>query len=117
MFDPNNRVHVNYSVDRASDGTIIRSSIMVNLYEESVEGAVKLYREIKEQIEVVEKSMGGQVNPKEVMAFPECPDHKVKMLMRTRRADAGIFFGCPHFGSSGCSKTLQYPVIPKADVR
>lgn len=116
MFDPSNRIHINYSTDKASDGTVIRSSIMVNIYEQDVENAVKLYREIKEQIELVEKS-GNQQVPKEVMAFPECPDHRVKMLMRTRRQDGGIFFGCPMYGNSGCSKTVQYPVISKADIR
>ena len=115
MFDPNNRIHINYSTDKASDGTIIRSSIMVNIYEQDVENAVKLYREIKEQIEIVERDSKPQTNhqnTKEVVGFPECPDHKVKMLMRTRRADGGIFFGCPMYGNSGCAKTVQYPVTP-----
>lgn len=75
MFDPSNRIHINYSTDKASDGTVIRSSIMVNIYEQDVENAVKLYQEIREQIELVEKSMGGPAKSKEVMAFPECPDH------------------------------------------
>ncbi|MSU54549.1 MAG: hypothetical protein EXS48_01780 [Candidatus Staskawiczbacteria bacterium] len=110
MFEPNNRVHVNYSVDRASDGTVIRSSIMVNLYEESVEGAVKLYREIKEQIESIEKT-GNPQTPKEVMAFPTCPDHGVRMLMRTRKSDGSIFFGCAKYGSDGCQKTMQFPLV------
>ena len=114
MFDSINRIHINYSTDRASDGTIIRSSIMVNIYEQDVESAVKLYKELKEQLTAIDIDKDN--NPlaiKEVLEFPECPDHRVKMLMRTRRSDGGIFFGCPMYGSNGCSKTVQFPLVPK----
>jgi len=112
MFDSNNRIHINFSTDKASDGTIIRSSIMVNIYEQDVENAVKLYRDLKEQLGGFHTS----TNTTEVIRFPECPDHKVKMLMRTRRSDGGIFFGCPMFVNGGCKKTVQYPVSPKTSV-
>ena len=107
MFD-SSRIHINFSTEKASDGTIIRSSIMVNIHEDSVENAVKLYRELKEQLE----GLNGQISNKDIVGFPECPIHKIKMIMRTRRADGGVFFGCAMFGSNGCPKTVQYPVIP-----
>jgi len=112
MIIPDYKIHINYSTDKDSDGAIIRSSIMVNIYEEEVEAAVKLYRELKAQIE------GDQATPiksgnRRVESFPECPDHKVKMVMRARRSDGGIFFGCPMYKSLGCQKTAQYPTSPK----
>jgi hypothetical protein len=116
MIIPDYKIHINYSTDKASDGTTIRSSIMVNIYEEKVEAAVKLYRELKAQIEgdqtVPLKSGNGRVD-----SFPECPDHKVKMVMRTRRSDGGVFFGCPMYESLGCQKTAQYPINQKKTVK
>ncbi len=116
MFDPINRIHINYSTDRASDGTIIRSSIMVNLYEDSVEKAVDLYKQLKEQLTAIDKDSNPRVS-REMLDFPECPDHKVKMFMRTRKSDGGIFFGCPMYGSNGCKKTVQFPLAPKENIQ
>src|SRR3989344_4020124 len=111
-----NRIHINYCTSRASDGTIISSSIMVNIHEEDIEAAVELYRELKAQLEgipgVVPGGSNGQTSQpirKEVGFFPECPYHHVRMLLRTRRSDGGIFFGCPMYEAKGCQKTAKYP--------
>ncbi len=109
MFNSDNKIHINYSTEKAFDGTIIRSSIMVNIYENDVEAAVKLYREIRKQLE--DNLGNGQA---EVMDCPICPDHKVKMVLKSRRDGSGFFFGCPMF-SQGCKKTAPYP-IQNADI-
>jgi hypothetical protein len=110
------KIHLNCSTDRASDGTIIRTSILVNIYAEDVETAVKLYRDIQQQLQ------GGEVNghqeaKKEIGGFPECPDHKIKMFMRTQRTTGAIFFGCPLYESAGCQKTAQHPALRRPNFK
>lgn len=115
MFTPNNRIHINFSTERASDGSIIRSSLMVNINTEEVGTALELYHDLKKRLEhdnnVIEKSGNGQINP-----FPVCPDHKIKMIMRTRHSDNSLFFGCPLYASRGCKRTKQYPITWKTNI-
>lgn len=99
-----NKIHINYSAEKASDGSTIRESIMVNIHEEDVVTAVKLYQELRERLEAnPEATKAIKVQP-----FPECPVHKVKMLLRTKRTDNSAFFGCPFYASKGCQQTISH---------
>ncbi|MBU6414866.1 topoisomerase DNA-binding C4 zinc finger domain-containing protein [Patescibacteria group bacterium] len=48
---------------------------------------------------------------------PVCPRHKVKMLIRTRKSDGELFFGCAMFNQKGCLEILPYPAQKKANVK
>jgi len=114
MFPSDNRIHINYSREIASDGTVIRSSVMVNVYEQDVESAVKLFRELKEKLEDKPSDTSHQ-SIGDVLGFPSCPDHHIKMILRTRRDGTGYFFGCPKW-NQGCKKILPYPISPKENI-
>lgn len=101
-----NRIHINYSQEKSSDGTIIRSTIMINIHEDDVVSAVALYWQIKDQLETAPVS--SIKNEIKVKPFPECPTHHVSMLLRSRRDTGEQFFGCPLYRSAGCQKTVQY---------
>ncbi len=99
----NNKIQINYSVDKAQDGTVIRSSTTLSIKEDDVKSAVALYRELQKQIEggVSQKSQ-------EVIAAPDCRKHGIKMYLRSRKSDGQLFFGCPQFQMDGCQETAPY---------
>ena len=118
MYNPNNtrlqnRIHLNCAFEK-ENGVIKKSTVMVNIFEWNVSSAIKLYRdilkELSEEAPVIvsenENNKPVQLNTKKIEFFPECPDHHVKMLMRTRKADGVVFFGCP-FYRNGCKRTAQ----------
>jgi hypothetical protein len=90
---------------------------MVNIFEWNVPSAIKLYRDLLRELSeeapvIIPKTENGQSiqpNTKKIEFFttPECPDHKVPMVMRTRKSDGIVFFGCPKY-RDGCRKTAQY---------
>lgn len=122
MTNPS-RVHINWLTEKAQDGSVLRTSIMVNINEVDVTTAVRLYRELKAQLEGSNASgdgraiAGQQSVTKEILGFPECPKHGMKMVLRTRKSDGGIFFGCPMFEGNGCLQTSQYPANQKIGVK
>lgn len=48
---------------------------------------------------------------------PECPRHKIKMWLKSRRSDGQLFFGCAMFDSKGCLESVQYPAQRQANVK
>lgn len=110
MFSSENRIHINFSEDRASDGTLIRSTVLLNVYENDIKSAIDLYQELRKQLENDPNTVRNNDNVQtEVMSSPECPDHKVKMILRTRRDGTGFFWGCPMY-KNGCKKTMPYAI-------
>jgi len=117
MFNPNNRmsnrIHLNCSFEKEND-VITKSTVMVNIFEWNVSSAIKLYRDIlkelsEESVVIDAKTENGQSiqpNTKKIEFFtaPECPDHKVPMVIRTRKSDGIVFFGCSKY-REGCRKT------------
>lgn len=118
MIYPDNRIHINFSSERASDGTVIRSTIMVNIHEEEISTAVALYRELRSQLEnsSIADSNKNETKVETFTEWPMCPSHHVKMLLRTKRSSGDMFYGCPLYSSSGCKTTMPYPVPPKENV-
>jgi len=113
MFNLENRIHINFSMEKASDGSIIRSTILVNLYENDIDSAIELYQELKKRLkdhDIAERSGNEQVG-----SFPFCPEHHCKMILRTRRDGTGYFFGCPMY-NQGCKKTLPYPIVQNTSI-
>ena len=116
MFNSDNRIHINFSMERASDGSIIRSTILANIYESELQSAVELYRELKKQLEDNPGIPLGQTShQEEIIDSPTCPIHKCKMVLRTRRDGTGFFWGCPMY-NQGCKKTAQYPITQETRV-
>jgi len=128
MFNPNNtriqnRIHLNCAFEK-ENGVITKSTVMVNIFEWNVPSAIKLYRdllrELSEETPIIipktENSQSIQPSTQKIEFFPECPDHHVKMLMRTRKSDGVVFFGCP-FYRDGCKRTAQHPINQKMDAR
>jgi hypothetical protein len=117
MYNPNNtrvqqnRIHINCSLEEENGS--IKKKINFNIFEWDLKRAANLYRELLEELgEVpvtVPKTENGQSIQPSVEFFPECPDHHVKMLMRTRKSDGVVFFGCP-FYRDGCKRTAQRPI-------
>ena len=99
----NNKIQINYSVDKAQDGTVIKSSITLSIKEDDVKNAVTLYKELQRQIE----GEGGK-KPPEIISVPDCRRHGVKMYLRSRKTDGQLFFGCPQFQQDGCQETTPY---------
>lgn len=110
------KVQIHFSSEKASDGSLIRESVTVHISDNDPENAIKLYRELKQQIEGGSKGQAGPTAHVEAGFSPECPDHHIKLLMRTRRSDGGIFFGCPMYEGKGCQKTAQYSATKKINV-
>lgn len=123
MFNPNttriqNRIHLNCAFEK-ENGVIKKSTVMVNIFEWNVPSAIKLYRdmlkELSEEAVVIasgtENGQSIQPNTKKIEFFtaPECLDHKVPMVMRTRKSDGFVFFGCPMY-KNGCKRTAQHPI-------
>ena len=118
-----NRIHLNCAFERGENGSITKSSVMVNLFEWIVPGAINLYREILKELSeeapiIVSRTISNPSNQKperkiEFLTAPECPDHKVPMVMRTRKSDRVVFFGCPMLYKTGCKRTAQHPIQGK----
>jgi|GEM_PF-6188029 len=127
MFNPNNtrlqnRIHINCAFEKEGN-TITKSSIMVNIFEWDVKRAANLYSELLRELEEipvtvpkVENNKSVQLNTEKIEFFPECPDHHVKMLMRTRKSDGVVFFGCP-FYRNGCRRTAQHSINQEIGTR
>ena len=128
MYNPNNtrlqnRIHLNCAFEK-ENGVIKKSTVMVNIFEWNVSSAIKLYRdilkELSEEAPVIvsenENNKPVQLNTKKIEFFPECPDHHVKMLMRTRKSDGVVFFGCP-FYRNGCRRTAQHSINQEIGTR
>jgi len=122
MFNPNNtrlqnRIHINFALEK--EGEIIKKSVvMINIFEWDVKRAANLYSELLRElgeapvtIPKTENNKPIQLNTKNIEFFtaPECPDHKVPMVMRTRKSDGFVFFGCPMY-KNGCKRTAQHPI-------
>lgn len=109
-----NRIHLNCAFERGENGSITKSTVMVNIFEWNVPGAINLYREILKELSeeapiIVSRTISNPSNQKperkiEFLTAPLCPDHKVPMVMRTRKSDGIVFFGCPKY-RDGCRKT------------
>ena len=114
-----NKIQINYSLDRDSGGNVIKSSLLINIREKDVATAVELYEELQRQLvgenEEFAPKHGNtdQDDEKESSPVPECPKHNIKMLLRSRKSDGQLFFGCHHF-QSGCKETAQYPIPEEA---
>ncbi|MDP1689485.1 MAG: hypothetical protein Q8L47_05180 [bacterium] len=120
MINPfHDKIHINFSTDRDSSGTIIRSSMLINIKERDVSSAVALFEDLQRQLEgrndeLPPRDNGentDQNNNKEISTIPNCLIHDVKMLLRSRKSDGQLFFGCPMYQSDDCKKTAQYPAL------
>lgn len=120
MINPfHDKIHINYSVDKGSDGTIIRSSMLINIKERDVSSAVALFEDLQRQLEgrieeLAPKDNGEntyQQDDKKSSTIPSCPQHDIKMLLRSRRDTGALFFSCPRYEQEGCRKTAQYPAL------
>ncbi len=121
-YSPYNKIQINYSVDRDQAGNTIKSSLLINIRERDVASAVELYEELQRQLVgeseelALNQENADENNDKEISTVPECPKHNIKMLLRSRKSDGQLFFGC-HMFSDGCKETAQYPVPEEALVR
>lgn len=124
--EPYNKIQINYSIDKASDGSVLKTSLMVNIREDEVSRAVQLYEELKTQLNgnghgnasangnngksaVKENGNAKGQNGKENGNTPECSRHHIKMWIRSRRSDGAMFYGCPMFDKNGCLEKFPYP--------
>lgn len=107
-----NRVQINANTEKASNGNIIKSTFMVNIRADSVAEGVKLYRDLQKQLnenpdtgDQKNNEHAGNRNNQEIKTFPQCEDHHVTMLLRSRKSDGALFFGCPYYQEAGCLST------------
>lgn len=119
--EPYNKIQINYAIDKASDGTVVKTSLMVNIREDDVSRAVELYRDLKARLNgengnSAAKGNGNATkqNGKENGNTPECPYHKIKMWIRSRKTDGAMFYGCPEFDRKGCLEKFPYPYFMPA---
>ncbi len=101
-----NPVQLNETVERANDGTILRTNLMLNIRSESPEEAVSLYREVKEML-------NGKFEQNESISIkrseaPICPSCKIQMQLKSNSKNGNKFFGCPNWKpkGKGCNQTI-----------
>ena len=122
MFNPNNRmsnrIHLNCSFEKENN-VITKSTVMVNIFEWNVPGAINLYREILKELSeeapiIISRTISNPSNqiPERKIEFltaPLCPEHG-PMLLRTRKSDKKVFWGCKDY-KNGCIRTAPYQEI------
>ena len=94
---------INEKIDRGENGAIIRSSIMLNVREDSIEEASKLYKELRATLDqsVPEKA----VKKKEESNAPKCQKCGKDMVLRQNKKKGNFFWGC---NFPICQATLPY---------
>lgn len=106
-----NKIQINYSEDRASDGVLIKKSSMINIRTNDVKEAVQLYRQLQEKLGIEKNNRGqGKGKNENEKKAPLCPIHKTPMQLKSNRSNGNLFYGCVHWKphGKGCNETLPY---------
>jgi len=98
-----NKIQINEKIDRGENGVVIRSSMMLNVREDNVEAASKLYKELRATLDqgVSEKA----VEKKEESGGPKCGKCGRTMVLRQNKKKGNMFWGC---NFPVCPETLPY---------
>jgi len=100
-----NKVQINYTEDRTADGQIIKKGLMINIRNETVEEAYRLYESLRERIEGKVKSKNKKEKKSEIPACPKCNS---PMILRQNSKKGNWFHGCTAFPL--CDGTRQYKI-------
>ena len=114
MFTSDNNIKINFVEEKANNGVIVRSVLMLNVEERDVNSCVVLYKELRRQLE--ENSGVITKNKTEILNCPVCPDCKAQMILRTKKATGDFFWGCSRF-SQGCKKTMPFLTNQKENIK
>ena len=104
------KVQLNETIDRAENGQVLRRSLMINIREESIEKAWKLYKELKKKIDGKERQSKNDKQEKGEKEseenIPVCPECGIQMLPKQNSKKGNWFWGCPNFPA--CKQTRPY---------
>ncbi len=100
-----NKVQINFSEDRATDGSLIKRSLLLNVRENSVEKAFEIYSALREKIEEKEDNSEKKVS-QEKSEIPSCPKCGKPMILRQNGKKGDFFWGCSTYPR--CRGTKQY---------
>jgi hypothetical protein len=100
-----NPIQLNETVEKAENGTILRTSLMLNIRSENVEEAVKLYTELKDRLS---DELDGKKEERRTGLEVETPTCEcgAPMIMRQNARKHSLFWGCSRFPK--CRKTMEY---------
>jgi hypothetical protein len=98
-----NKVQVNETIEKASDGTLIKRSLMLNIRADSVEEATELYRELKKRLNSKVETPKKKAK-KEEAKNPVCECGAPMVLRMNGKGEK--FWGCSAFPI--CRKTKPY---------
>ena len=96
-----NRIQINESTDKDSNGNVLRRSLMINVRADSVKEADELYRDLKQVFNG--NSVTINDNEKNNGKDPICPNCGSPMIFR--RGRNGNFYGCSRYPA--CRTTRQ----------
>lgn len=102
------KIQINETTDKTPDGKILRNSLMINVREDSVQKAVRMYRDLKRKLESKEenpknperKTKGAERGKKSVEAkseIPNCPKCNSLMILRANGKTGENFWSCVQF--------------------
>lgn len=99
-----NPVQLNETIKKSSDGTILETSLMLNIRAQCPEEAIMLYTDIKERLGngTEQKKLTGM----EVPDAPTCERCGEKMVLRQNAKKKTLFFGCSKYPR--CKSTKEY---------
>jgi len=94
-----NKIQINEKIDRGENGIVIRSSMMLNVREDTVEAACELYKKLRTTLDqnIPEK--------KEISDAPKCGKCGRTMVLRQNKKKGNLFWGC---NFPICPETLPY---------
>ena len=96
-----NKIQINFSQDKTADGKIIKQSIMLNIREDSVQKAYRLYQELmrkiegdKETVEKPKKKSKKEEKAKKEPEGIETPTCECGNPMVLKNGKFGAFYSC-----------------------
>jgi len=111
-----NRVQINYSQDQAFDGRVIKQSIMLNIREDSVQKAYRLYQELmrkieggKETVEKPKKKSKKEEKAKKEPEGIETPTCECGNPMVLKNGKWGSFWSCSTYPLCRLTKPFVTP--------
>lgn len=117
-----NKIQINFTQDKTADGKVIKEGIMINIREDSVQEAYKLYQELLRKIEGREEQPKKKAKKEKAdvkkepkgIETPTCECGSPRIL---RNGKWGAFYSCSTYPL--CKITRPYKedknVIPAAD--